>query len=93
MSRAIILLAAVSAACLVTACGTTGQKVIENAQGNCARRYLGTVNGGLLGGSFAGSVDIDCNSHLRGGSSTPPKADVYPDIDAALQAAQAEPKP
>ena len=45
----------------LSACGTTGQKVLDNVAG-CTRHYDGAVTAGVLGGGqFVGTVKIDCN--------------------------------
>jgi hypothetical protein len=50
----------IAAACLgLTACGTTGTKVLENLQG-CERHYAGNISGGALGADFNGTIKVDC---------------------------------
>lgn len=48
-------------ACLALAgCNTTtASAVLSNLQG-CERHYDGVISGAVVGGSFSGSVKIDC---------------------------------
>ncbi len=81
MKRAITLAAAASAVFLVSACGTTGKQVLDNVSKDCARRYIGAINGGMMGGNFSGTVDIDCNAHMRNPPpTTAPAFGVVPDL-------------
>lgn len=38
----------------------TQEKVLTNLEG-CTRIYKGAVQGGILGGGFIGSVDVNCS--------------------------------
>lgn len=51
----------VLAACVALAgCSTsTAGAVLSNLQG-CERHYDGVISGAIVGGSFSGSVKIDC---------------------------------
>jgi len=60
----------IAGALVLSGCASTGERVLTNLQG-CERHYNGVVSGGILAGSFSGSVKIDCTP-ATAGPETPP---------------------
>lgn len=44
----------------MTGCATGDRTAILHNLEGCQRSYIGTVQGGVLGSGFTGSVNIDC---------------------------------
>lgn len=60
MKRAILLAGAALSCLALSACNTTSTaKLLDNLQG-CERHYDGAVAGSLTGGSFSGTIKVDC---------------------------------
>lgn len=61
----------IGAACIaLTACSSTStQQLLTNLQG-CERHYDGAISGGMTGGSFSGTIKVDCKPPL--GAQSPP---------------------
>lgn len=62
LSRFALASAACLAAAALSACNTTTTtKLLDNLSTDCERHYDGTVQAGLTGGGFSGTVKIDCS--------------------------------
>lgn len=64
MKRALLMGAAAVACLALSAClsgcaSTSTTKLLDNLQG-CERHYDGAVAGSLTGGSFSGTIKVDC---------------------------------
>lgn len=71
MKRVLFLTACVAAAVSLSACTNTGTaQLLDNLQG-CERHYDGAVAGSLTGGSFSGTIKVDCKP-AQGGSQVQP---------------------
>lgn len=74
MQRALLMGAAAVACLSLCSCNTTGtSQLLNNLQG-CERHYDGAVAGSLTGGSFSGTIKVDCKPG-QGVTQTPAKAD------------------
>lgn len=60
--RCLRLLSLACLAVALSACGTTGTKVLDNVSNDCARKYDGTITAGITGAQFTGTVKIDCRA-------------------------------
>ena len=60
--RSFMTLAALCGAALaLSACNTTtSAQLLNNLSADCERHYDGAIGGSLTGGSFQGTVKIDC---------------------------------
>lgn len=65
------LIAAAAACVLLSGCGSTGAKVLDNVSNDCARKYDGTISAGITGGQFTGTVKIDCQPRAQASAVAP----------------------